>query len=113
MLLRMHMPGRAGPGRHAFTLIELLVVIAIIAILIRLLLPAVRKMREAATRTQCSHHLKQLGIAFHGYHDANKVLPQGLVWGGGNTAYYSFPRSNWFPLILPYVEQGPLFSQLP
>jgi prepilin-type N-terminal cleavage/methylation domain-containing protein len=113
MLLRVHKPGRAGPCRHAFTLIELLVVIAIIAILIALVVPAVQKVREAAARAQCGNNLKQLGIAFHGYHDANKVLPQGLVWGGGNTAYYSFPRSNWFPLILPYVEQGPLFSQLP
>ncbi len=91
--------------RKGFTLIELLVVIAIIAVLIALLVPAVQKVREAANRTQCTNNLKQIGIAVHSYHDANKVFPDNVRKSS------SSPRLRWFVKILPNLEQVGLYNQ--
>jgi prepilin-type N-terminal cleavage/methylation domain-containing protein/prepilin-type processing-associated H-X9-DG protein len=93
-------------GRRAFTLIELLVVIAIIAILIALLVPAVQKVREAASRTQCINNMKQVGLATHGYHDAYKGFPPGNDPNWGPHWYWT-----WMAFILPYIEEGSMWTE--
>ncbi|MBA4065228.1 MAG: hypothetical protein C0501_16255 [Isosphaera sp.] len=85
---------------RGFTLIELLVVIAIIAVLIALLLPAVQKVRESASRTKCTNNMKQLGIALHNYLAMRGKFPPG--WAGLTA---SAPDQNIMVRLLPYVEQ--------
>ena len=92
----------------AFTLIELLVVIAIIAILVGLLMSAVQKAREAASRTKCTNNLKQIGLAMQTYHNGNGFFPPAF----GKTP--TQPESNWAwgTYLLPYLEQGALYNAL-
>ena len=98
--------------RRGFTLIELLVVIAIIAVLIALLLPAVQQAREAARRTQCRSHLKQLGLALHNYHDSMRTFPPGYVSlfdVAGNDTGNGW---GWCSYLLPQLDQAPLYNQI-
>src|SRR5262245_35045263 len=96
--------------RCAFTLIELLVVIAIMAVLIGLLLPAVQKVRAAATRLQCANNLKQIGLALHNHLDVNQTLPANgnYVFNGSSIA--TLNAWSGMARILPMIEQENLFK---
>lgn len=117
--------GRSKPTsrlRPGFTLVELLVVITIIGILIALLLPAVQAAREAARRSQCTNNMKQIGLALLNYEQTNKVFPPWAVpgygpytvTGGGAVTFPNAPRPafhhTWLTMILPYLEQMPLYQ---
>jgi prepilin-type N-terminal cleavage/methylation domain-containing protein/prepilin-type processing-associated H-X9-DG protein len=115
MMSSLSRTDRLRPGSAGFTLIELLVVIAIIAILVGLLLPAVQAAREAARRAQCTNNLKQFGLSLANYESANNCLPIADVFGkNGFCSGFGFgngcQETPWFVLMLPYIEQGPLYN---
>ena len=111
---------RTNPGspRRGFGLVELLVIIAIIAILLALLIPAVQKVREAATRTQSTNNLKQIGLAMHSFHDVYKRLPfngsdtmVGKVKYTKNAQAEKVTSGSWGFQVLTFIDQAPLFNK--
>ncbi len=112
--------------RKGFTLIELLVVIALIGVLTALLLPAVQSAREAARRTQCTNHLKQVGLAIANYESALGCIVSGYISTNGPigssiavSGYNPDPQTGdngpgwgWLALLLPYAEQVPRYNAI-
>jgi prepilin-type N-terminal cleavage/methylation domain-containing protein/prepilin-type processing-associated H-X9-DG protein len=114
--------------RRGFTLVELLVVIAIIGILVALLLPAVQSAREAARRTECTNHIKQMMLAMHNLESAKKCFPSGGMAPYSSIENYltdSSPTNSnpqgqplgpekqglsWAYQILPYLEESATYS---
>ncbi|MBX9581920.1 MAG: DUF1559 domain-containing protein [Gemmataceae bacterium] len=94
--------------RRGFTLVELVVVVGIVGLMVGLTLSAVQRVRAAAARTNCGDRLRQLGLAFHHFHDARGALPAGVAVKEGPGVYQYL---NWEARLLPYLDQGPLWRQ--
>jgi type II secretory pathway pseudopilin PulG len=91
------------------------VVITVVSLLIALLLPAVQSARESARRTQCANNLKQIGLALHAYHGSIGAFPPGYISmvAPGVTNYPELgPGWGWGAMILPQLEERPLFDAI-
>lgn len=108
---------RSERRRRGMTLVEVLVVIVIVAVLVGLLLPAVQSMREAARRTQCGNHLKQIGLAVQSHERNFRAYPGGgLPYAhprttiGGSPVTFDQQAWTWSYQILPFLEQQSLWE---
>ena len=70
--------------------------------------PAILKVREAAKRTTSANNLRQIGLAMHNYHDANRGLPPAAIYSRDGQQR---PLLSWRVAILPYIEQSNLYRQ--
>lgn len=93
--------------RRGFRLVETLTVLAILVILMALLLPASRSARPAARRSQCTNNLKQIALALLNYEQACHALPPAYTVDANGR-----PLHSWRTLILPYLEQKPLYDTI-
>ena len=103
------MPARRSRG---FTLIELLVVVAVLALLAAIVLPAVQAAREAARRSSCGNHLRQIGLALHAYHAAMDVFPIGMTKApfGGAADYRGWNGWSAVSQMLNHLERADLYN---
>ena len=97
--------------RTGLTLVELLIVLAVIGILIGMLLPATRRVGEAARRTQCLNDLKQWSLAALNYESANMELPMGVGIKDQDGVLQTQPLSG-FVSLLPFIEGTTLYDQI-
>lgn len=103
---------RPDHDRPGVTLVELLVVITILGLLLALLLPAIQASREAARRTQCKNHLKQMALAALNHVQSQGHFPAG-GWPGpwvgeAGRGFGKEQPGGWIYNILPYLEQHAL-----
>lgn len=91
--------------RRAFSLLELIVVLAILGVLAALLVAAVQRVRLAAARITCANNLRQLALALHNHHDTAGSFPPGC-----QSRTQPMPYLSWRGVILPQVEQQPLWE---
>ena len=95
-------------SRRRFRLVEAVVILGIIIFLIALLLPATRRSEgPAARRAQCVNNLKQIALALHNYEQTHKALPPAYTVDASGR-----PLHSWRTLILPYLEQEPLYQTI-
>ena len=105
--------------RKAFTLIELLVVVAIIALLMAMLVPALKRVKQQATGSVCLANVKGLSTSWHTYcMDSGERLVFGHVPNPGrydsNQQYWvTFPqddlgnyKGNAADVTLQYEQNG-------
>jgi prepilin-type N-terminal cleavage/methylation domain-containing protein/prepilin-type processing-associated H-X9-DG protein len=118
LMERLPVRRRTRPG---FTIVEVLVAISVVSLLAALLMPALQSAREASRRALCLNNLRQLGVAVHSYHSTHGLIVPGRIFrveagpppasGCDGSLLSGCQDTPWFVLLLPELEQQPLYNQ--
>jgi hypothetical protein len=88
------------------TVVEVVTLALITLLLISLLLPAVQTRPRGSRRSECGNNLRQIVIALQNYHDVYGSFPPAYVADKSGR-----PMHSWRVLVLPFLEQKPLYDQ--
>lgn len=84
---------------------QYIVAYGLITVLALCFVPAVNAAREAAHQNSCACNLAQIGLALQTYADIYKSFPPAYVTDSKGNRIHS-----WRVLILPFMEQKPLYD---
>jgi hypothetical protein len=99
--------GSSGKGWIVFLVLAILGVLGLLCLIpVALLVPAISKVRSAATRMQSHNNLKMLALGLHAFHDRFGQFPPATVYDRDGNPLYS-----WRVLILPYIGEEQLFRE--
>jgi hypothetical protein len=93
--------------RRGVTTKEVLIIVVLAGLVVALLLPAVQRSTGGGFRPRCQNNLKQIGLSLHNYHEEYGSIPPAYVIDQDGRPLYS-----WRVLILPFVDQAPLYNKL-
>lgn len=97
------------------SLVEVLAVLGIVGLLLAILLPAVQTIRESGRKLTCQNNLRQITLGIVHHESANGSLPalyNGTSLPQPRSAFDEFHFHSWRTVLLPQIEQAPLFDQL-
>ena len=94
--------------RRGLTLVEALIALAVVVLIAAIILPALSQSREAARRSQCNGHLKQLGLALHNYESTYGMFPPGFIVGEQGV----YQGWGWGIVIQPYIDASPYYNTI-
>lgn len=99
---------KSARQRPGLTLIEFLVCAAILALMVAILMPAIRRIPPGVVlRSPCKNNLKQIGLALNSYRDEYGVFPPLYTADSQGR-----PLHSWRTLLLPFLEQRALYDQI-
>jgi type II secretory pathway pseudopilin PulG len=101
-------PNRPPVGRSPqfrFNLRLVLTATLVICVLLLVLLPLFRRMRQLAQQDECVSNLKAIANALHNYYDVYKKFPWAITYGKDGT-----PMHSWRVRVLPYIASSALYA---